>query len=177
MWVIPETIVCSYSQWYLSNQSGGNLPRLEGDNHKDVWYHWCTTSVTFEVHSTRHAKKKCIWASQPQCHTCSKWSKDLAVNSSLKTKLHLPSVYQSCLLLPAVMDEIHLLNTTLKSMKTHNVEVGRYIPGGYLNRSIWKCITFIFRAEGPEHRKDVHKCQSNKTLHALQSGGWEERAF
>lgn len=66
--------------------------------------------------------------------------------------------------MPAVMDEVHLLMTTLKWMTTHGMRAGRCVSGGYLNRAMWKWTTFIFRAGGLEHREDIQKCQSNKTL-------------
>lgn len=50
--------------------------------------------------------------------------------------------------MPAVMDEVHLLMTTLKWMTTHGIKAGRYVSGGYLNRACENVLLSFSELEG-----------------------------
>lgn len=62
-------------------------------------------------------------------------------------------------LLPSIgvgKDEIHPLMITMNWMKSHSIEVcWGHVSGGYLNRSVRKCITFILTTQVSECRKDI----------------------
>lgn len=79
---------------------------------------------------------------------------------SLKTKADLPS---TCLLsaLPLFACS-HLLVSTQERMESRCSEVRRYVSCAYLNRSMRKCSDFIFRAEGPEHRRTCGSVSQTK---------------